>query len=351
MTFRRTIQIAGVITVAVLAGLVAGSARAGDVNHARIAYSSMWDGQADIYSMFDTGTSKVNLTHDKTIGEREDVEPVWSPDGSLIAFEREYLKGGGEALMVMNSDGSKLHSLFPAAAIEYCHPAFTPNGKTIVFSSNRDGNFDLYSVNVDGKYLFRITKTDAPVQNLEPQVSPDGRFVVFTRPELSLLGGSSIYTTKIGSGIVHQLTQNYRWVGDHDPVFSPDGSMIAFTSDQAGSNDIYAMTANGTDVKTVTTKLSNDNHPTWSPNGKSIAFVSDRTGATEIYAFSTADGSLKQLTSDKAFKANPMWQSAMPTVITPPRPTPVAPLPTLISPPNPTILPPPAPIPNHIGPK
>jgi Tol biopolymer transport system component len=202
----------------------------------------MWDGQADIYSMFDTGTSKVNLTHDKTIGQRTAVEPVWSPNGSLVVFERQSLKGEGETLMVVNADGKNLHSLFPPRAtpgptdIDFCHPTFMPDGKTVVFSSNFDGNFDLYGVKVDGTGLYRITKTEAPIQNMEPQVSPNGSFVVFTRPELSMLGGSSVYMVKLGDTTVHQLTQNYRWAGDHDPVVTPDSIIIAFTSDRAGSN-------------------------------------------------------------------------------------------------------------------
>ena len=77
--------------------------------------------------------------------------------------------------MVVNADGGNLHSLLPPGTAAGTSIAIRPSrrdGDVIVFSSNRDGNFDLYGVKLNGQGLFRITKTEAPVQNLEPQVSP-----------------------------------------------------------------------------------------------------------------------------------------------------------------------------------
>jgi TolB protein len=53
----------------------------------KIVYTSLKDGQADIYSMNANGKNVVNLTHDKTIGVRADVQPVWAPGGDFVAFE------------------------------------------------------------------------------------------------------------------------------------------------------------------------------------------------------------------------------------------------------------------------
>lgn len=315
MTFRKALQTSAALAAVVVLGVVAGSAGAADGSDGKIAYMSWTDGQSDIYSMLGDGTGEFNISKDNTIGVRQDSEPAWSPNGNLVAFERHYTTGG-TSLMVVNADGTGLHRLLPPAETnrQDTHPAFTPDGSMIVFSSNRDGNFDLYGVKLNGESLIRITKTEAPIQNLEPQVSPTaGRTVVFTRPEISMLGGSSIYKTTIGSTVVTQLTQNYRGAGDRAAVFSPDGLHIAFSSDRAGNNDLYVMKYNGNVLTQLTTKTSDDNHPAWSPSGKSLAFVSDRTGSTEIFALSIATRGVIQLTSDKALKSDPTWQAATPT--------------------------------------
>ena len=76
----------------------------------QIAFMSMHDGEADIYSMNSTSFVQTNLTHDKTIGFRQDVEPAWSPSGDLVAFQRDLLKTEqpGSQIYVVTSDGSKL---------------------------------------------------------------------------------------------------------------------------------------------------------------------------------------------------------------------------------------------------
>jgi TolB protein len=325
MRLRQTIQITAAVIVAAVAAVAAGSAGAGDVKTGQIAYTSTFDGEADIFKMLGDGTEKVNLTHDKTTGVRYDTEPAWSPDGTLVAFERHYRKGGA-ALMVVRSDGSKLHNLLPVSAdgtMDH-HPNFLPDGSMIVFSSDRDGNFDLYGVKASGKGLIQITNTKAPVQNLDPSASLGG-WVVFARTAPSMSGGASIYMTQVGSKDVYPLTQNIRGEGDRNPVFSPNGSAIAFSSDRAGSNDVFVMNRDGKGLEALTTKLSDDNHPTWAPNGKSLAFVSDRSGVTEIYTQSLGNAVVKQLTFDKAFKANPTWLAAVPALVSPPTTTLVSP--------------------------
>src|SRR6478752_6178858 len=57
----------------------------------KIAFTSQADGQADIYTMNAAGKNLFNVSHDKTIGARSDVQPVWSPSGAAVAFERQHV--------------------------------------------------------------------------------------------------------------------------------------------------------------------------------------------------------------------------------------------------------------------
>ena len=185
-----------------------------------------------------------------------------------------------------------------------------------MFTSNRDGNFDLYAVKASGLGLRQLTFTRGSVRNFEPQWSRDGRTILFTRSGLSATNvpQAHLYLLKLGSGAVTQLTRSPadRGAGDQSPAWSPNGTRIAFSSDRMGSNDIYVMSSDGSNLRRLTTKLSNDNHPTWAPDSRSLAFLSDRTGATEIFTLSAATKEPRQLTFDRAVKSDPTWQRFSP---------------------------------------
>ena len=111
-------------------------------------------------------------------------------------------------------------------------PALKFNGK-IALTSQRDANYEIYTMNPDGSNQTRLT---------------------FASSE------------------------------DSAPTWSPDGSMIAFTSNRDGNFEIYTMNLDGTNQKRITNTPANDFGPDWSPDGTKIAFTSDRNGNDEIYA-------------------------------------------------------------------
>lgn len=313
--------IAAVAAAAVLGALPAGAGSlpipAPVPIDGKIAYTSTLDGQADIYSI--EAKTVRNLTHDRTIDLRTDVQPVWSPTGDYVVFERQYTKGGAD-LMVVRADGTQAHSLLPGVSRETwnCHPSWS-KGNVIYFTSNRDGNFDLYAVSANSTRVLQLTTTDAPVQNLGPAVSPDGRTVAFFRTGLPW-GVAQLYLLDLASGTTKQLTGNIRGAGDMDPAWAPDGSRLAFTSDRMASQDIWLVNADGTGLMQVTGGGSNETHPAFSPNGRQIAYMSDVTGATELFTTETPAITMPlvrpptQITFDGAYKANPSWLSATQSV-------------------------------------
>jgi Tol biopolymer transport system component len=147
------------------------------------------------------------------------------------------------------------------------------NGK-IAFTSNRDGNNEIYAMNADGTGQVNLTNNAA--DDREPAWSPDGARIAFATTRH---GDWEIYVMNAdGSGLA-RLTTN-TWL-DSDPTWSPDGSKIAFTTNRNGPDfDIYVMSSNGTGQTFLDADFPSDHQPSWLADGR-IAFISDRTGSNE----------------------------------------------------------------------
>jgi Tol biopolymer transport system component len=107
----------------------------------RIAFASERDGNFEIYVMNADGAGQRRLTRSAT----RDVAPSWSPDGSKIAFVRSR-RDVSEEIYVMNADGSGQRRVTRSGV----QPLWSPDGRMIAFTTARDGNREVYVVNADG---------------------------------------------------------------------------------------------------------------------------------------------------------------------------------------------------------
>jgi dipeptidyl aminopeptidase/acylaminoacyl peptidase len=87
--------------------------------------------------------------------------------------------------------------------------------------------------------------------------------------------------------------------GDHDPRYSPDGSRIAFQTNRDSNWEIYVMNADGSDQTRLTFNSASDELPAWTADGR-IVFVSDRDGNAELYAMNADGGDVRRFTHDAA---------------------------------------------------
>ena len=160
----------------------------------RIVFTSVRDGDMEIYSMSADGTDVRRLTN----RQGPDGGPFFSPDGSMIVFRGREIPDGQEhadyqrlleqglwrptslEIFVMDADGQNLRQVTELGGASF-GPFFHPDGERIIFSSNwhnPDGrNFDLFIINVDGSGLERITFNEA--FDGFPMFSPDGGRLVF----------------------------------------------------------------------------------------------------------------------------------------------------------------------------
>ena len=181
----------------------------------------------------------------------------------------------------------------------------------IAFASNRDGNPEIYVMDANGRNQRRLT--NHPNNDWSPSWSPDGKRIVFMSNRdghVHFHGWSTyeIYVMDADGGNQQRLTENRKI--DWDPVWSPDGKRIAFASDRKGdlqNFEIYVMDADGRNQQRLTENRGDDGSPSWSSDGKQIAFRSDRKGNPEIYVMDADGGNPQNLTNNPGGDVSPAW--------------------------------------------
>ncbi len=202
----------------------------------------------DIFIMNDDGSDKVNLTNSKSYEKF----PQFSPDGSFIIYQG-WQKGKMEIFFLGLLDKNKINiSRNPNFNDIISHGnAFSPDGERIVFTSERDGNRNIYLTNVNSTKLELLTSNES--DDYEPAFSPDGKSVVFTSERD---GNKEIYLIDVEQRKLSNLTNNPG--DDWNPRFYPDGQKIIFQSTRDGNWEIYMMNLNGSGQANLTNHPSTD---------------------------------------------------------------------------------------------
>lgn len=245
--------------------------------------------------------------------------PSFSPDGSKLLYSQYGNHGtdvGNTSIEIMNADGSEKHTLFHREGFSAFDAVWSPAGDMIAFSV---GTYfrapglpasQVALIKPDGSG-FRVIADDG-VNNGFASWSPDGKRIVYKR-------GRQLVILSLADGKVAPLTGEEHWY--NFPQWSPKGDVIMFTSDRDGDFELYTIRPDGTDLRRLTNVPGNDAHSIWSADGEWIVFSSARMGFKdemalydrvpqpygEIFAM-RADGSdVRQLTDNKWEDASPGW--------------------------------------------
>ncbi len=233
-----------------------------------LAFVSIINERAAIFLVDSDGSNVRRLTD----GQADDKMPSWSPDGQKIVFDSNRDNSAGDTklqteIYSMNADGTEQRRLTRNGYNDFA-PVWSPDGRTILFVSDRDGRFQIYKMNTDGTGQRRLAVSD--YYDAEPAWSPDGRFVAFSSDRT---GSFQIHIMQADGSNVRQLTEGDREHEAGNPSWSPDGKFIVFI----GGNyhdffAIYIMDASGKNQRPLTERNGEAYHPVWSPDGKWIAF-------------------------------------------------------------------------------
>ncbi len=249
---------------------------------------------------------------------------VWAqvPKTEKIAFTSN--RDGDTEIYIMNPDGSQQVNLTGHPAADF-DPTWSPTGEQILFNSNRDGQWDLYLMNADGK---NVRKVFAEVgDRRDPTWAPDGKQIAYLRRD-----EWAIYISTIDGKTVERIADAGE--GGGKPAWSPDGSEIVFMLAGAGekwgrrlplSRQIRVVNLRSGTKRTLFAKrLPTMENPVWSPDGKRLAFswmnrdlwdkqVHDRWGkrvfdAQTIYVAPRNGGEFQQIVSEKGpYALEPAW--------------------------------------------
>lgn len=259
----------------------------------RLLHARQLDRQDDLIVVdLDGGESRRLTDH-----PAKDCHGVLSPDGRRIVFNSERV--GWWKIWVMNADGSDPTQLTrPESGADY-YPDWSPDGERIVFVSGGRGNGDIIVMDADGSDATNLT--DHPARDNFPAWSPDGRWIAFASDRED---GWAIYVTDPTGETVRRVSGE----GDAlEPAWYPDSRRLVYQVATGGSFDLYAveLTPGATPVR-LTRHPGAEKRPAVSPDGRLIAFESDRAGGSQIFVMAADGGDARQVTRD-GYNYGPSW--------------------------------------------
>ena len=241
------------------------------------------------------------------LGMFGDLFCAFSPDGHSLAFTRWPTLYAGDVWIMPAAGGEPRRVTQDALANEGLD--WTPDGKSVVFSSRRGGLLGLWKVPVEGKGIEPPTRVPGTSGAKFPSFSrrSSGRSAAlayeYAARDVNIWRFTAVGN---GKGTVDQVVAS-TWYDDH-PAISPDGGRLAFASNRTGFNELW--TANGDGADPVRLTFRNGGRvlaPRWSPDGKSIAYTAQVGDNRDIYVIGADGAGSRRLTSEPSDEGNPSF--------------------------------------------
>jgi TolB protein len=258
------------------------------LENTQILITCVRTGDTEIFTVNPVTGDAFNITKSPDSEERY---PAWHPNGKQVIFTSNREDGKTYNYYIANLDGSKLKKItaLPAGSVAYWG-AFTADGKWIYF--NEGNTSRIFRVKPDG------TQQEEVTDGRDANISPDGKELVFTQKGQKEWG---VWIMDSDGKNRKQIIPNESEIGGIAPVWSPDGKRVAFSMQAGETAEIYSCNADGSDLKQLTALKQISSSPSYTPDGKFITF----RVTNEAYWRDTKK--MKQTYDEKAGDKRPVW--------------------------------------------
>jgi TolB protein len=246
------------------------------------------------------------LTEVRSGGDRAIMSPAWDREGRRISY-MEFRAGHGQ-LFVQDAATGRRRAVTDGTTLDFT-PAFSPDGKALVFSRAIEEGTDVYALNLKDNCCLQRLTVGKFSDNLSPTYSPDGQRIAYVSTRSGL---PQIYVMA-PDGTDQQLFApfDYGVTGSSNaPDWSPDGQSVIFHRDVAGTLQIFVLDARTRTVRQLTS-LGRNEDPTWAPDSRHVAFVSDRSGFRQLWVIDMETGRIRPLLQQSGIRL-PAWSPRLP---------------------------------------
>ena len=266
-------------------------------------YQSDRTGDQEVFRMNSEGGSDLNLSTGVSASDRG---PTRSPDARWVAFTSD--RDGNEELYLVGADGSGLRRITDNAAGD-TNPNWSPNSQYIAFESNRSGSWDIYVLDVQTGVTVQVTRGQG--DNRNPDWSAAGGSLVF---QSNRDGRWQLYHYDLVSGTTQRLVNLPQ--DATDPVYANGGGQIVFrVLESDGHSVLYLVGQDGSNPHAISDPTGNASNPQWYADDTLIAYQSDLDGDLDVYVYDLRTEMTRQLTDNQVMDYAPTWTCGVPDVI------------------------------------
>lgn len=265
-----------------------------DGNQLAFVWGGEKDDNLDVYVRLIDGGSSLRLTTHAA----DDINPVWTPDGREIIFSSR--RGGTQSLWRISATGDQ-PTWLSVGGYNISGPAFSRNSQQMAWTqSTGDANiWRLGLVGVSGQSKPATQFIASTFTDTDPQYSPDGKRIVFSS---NRSGNFEIWACGSEGETPTQLT-SFRGAHVGTLRWSPDGRQVVFDGRTEGNPDIFIVSSEGGKPRRLTAEPADDVLPSWSHDGRWIYFASNRSGQMQIWKMpATGQQEAIQVTKQSGFE-------------------------------------------------
>lgn len=273
------------------------------------------NGQGHVFTMRPDGSGIQRVTSSPGVQAHSSL----SPDATRVVYSQ--VNPGGSSIEAVDRAGGPIAVLNTGRKWSLV-PHWAPDGSRIAFTSDADGNYEIYTMNPDGGDVRQLTFTAPPIQHVGPKYSPDGSQLLYAtdEDEEDPANQQDIWVMPAGGGAGTRLT---RGINDRESRgWSPDGKRIVTQTVEDGVGQLVVLNADGTGLRRITgfppgtprfapggifPVMSGAVTPAWSPGGDRIAFASNHEGNYDVYVIAPDGTGLRRVTRSPEPELSVSW--------------------------------------------